>query len=97
MRRPDAAICRAQRLREIRTTHRANAAIRRAARAAWHPLASYGVVVLSRRPIRRLHALELPSEMGRRLLVAELACGLTVATVHLESMADSAAARLAQI
>lgn len=60
-------------------------------------LAGYGVVVLSRLPIRRLAAIELPSEMGRRLLIAELACGLTVATVHLESMAGYERARLAQL
>jgi endonuclease/exonuclease/phosphatase family metal-dependent hydrolase len=35
--------------------------------------------------------------MGRRLLVADLACGLRVATVHLESMAEFAAARAAQL
>ncbi|MCE9575244.1 MAG: endonuclease/exonuclease/phosphatase family protein [Deltaproteobacteria bacterium] len=60
-------------------------------------LTGYGVIVLSRLPIRRLAAIELPSEMGRRLLVAELACGLTVATVHLESMAGYERARLAQL
>ncbi len=60
-------------------------------------LEHYDVVVLSRLPIRRLSVVELPSEMGRRLLVAELACGLTIATVHLESTRHEAAARAAQL
>jgi tyrosyl-DNA phosphodiesterase 2 len=60
-------------------------------------LRRYGVLLLSRRPIRRLSLLELPSEMDRVLLVAELACGLTVATVHLESTAPCAAERAAQL
>ena len=47
---------------------------------------SYDVVLLSRLPVRRFGSLVLPSQMGRRLVVAELACGLVVATVHLESM-----------
>lgn len=57
----------------------------------------YDVVLLSRLPIRRMARLALPTDMGRRLLVAELACGLTVATVHLESTREEAAARAAQL
>jgi tyrosyl-DNA phosphodiesterase 2 len=60
-------------------------------------LGDYGVLLTSRLPIRRLAAIELPSEMGRRLLIAELACGLTVATVHLESTSAGGPARLAQL
>jgi endonuclease/exonuclease/phosphatase family metal-dependent hydrolase len=57
----------------------------------------YDVVLLSSQPLRQLSALELPTQMGRRLLVAELACGLVVATVHLESMKESIAARAEQL
>jgi len=57
----------------------------------------YDVVILSRLPIRRMARLALPTAMGRRLLVAELACGLTVATIHLESTREEAAARAAQL
>jgi endonuclease/exonuclease/phosphatase family metal-dependent hydrolase len=58
---------------------------------------SYDVVILSRLPIRRIAKLELPTNMGRRLIIAELACGLTVATVHLESTREEARARVAQL
>jgi endonuclease/exonuclease/phosphatase family metal-dependent hydrolase len=57
----------------------------------------YDVVLLSRRPIRRVSTLELPTRMGRKLLVAELACGLVVATVHLESMKESTVWRATQL
>jgi tyrosyl-DNA phosphodiesterase 2 len=57
----------------------------------------YDIALLSRQPIRRLTALELPTQMGRRLLVAELACGLAVGTVHLESMKESITARATQL
>jgi endonuclease/exonuclease/phosphatase family metal-dependent hydrolase len=57
----------------------------------------YSVALLSRLPIRRLATLELPTEMGRRLLVAQLACGLTIATVHLESTREEARARARQL
>jgi poly(A) polymerase len=70
-------------------------------RAAYHvsqcEVLSYDVVILSRLPIRRIAELALPSDMGRRLLVAELACGLAVATVHLESTREEAATRAAQL
>ncbi len=58
---------------------------------------SYDVVVLSRLPIRRCAPLDLPTAMGRRLAVVELACGLVVATVHLESMKESSEARARQL
>jgi endonuclease/exonuclease/phosphatase family metal-dependent hydrolase len=56
----------------------------------------YGVVLLSRQPIRALTMLPLPSQMGRRLVAVQLACGLTVASVHLESM-DASTTRAAQL
>jgi tyrosyl-DNA phosphodiesterase 2 len=65
--------------------------------ATGRTLGDYGVLLLSRVPIARLSFLELPSTMGRALLVAELANGLTVATVHLESMGHSATTRAAQL
>lgn len=57
----------------------------------------YDVVVLSRLPVAAVRALALPTQMGRRLRVVELACGLTVATVHLESKRESIAPRAAQL
>jgi tyrosyl-DNA phosphodiesterase 2 len=57
----------------------------------------YDVIILSRLPISRVATMLLPSAMGRRLIVAELACGLEVATTHLESTAPMAAARAAQL
>jgi endonuclease/exonuclease/phosphatase family metal-dependent hydrolase len=57
----------------------------------------YDVVLLSRLPIRKLTRLPLPSTMGRGLVIAELANGLTVATVHLESMKESVGARATQL
>lgn len=57
----------------------------------------YDVAVLSRVPIVRLTTLELPTGMGRRLLVARLACGLDVATVHLESTIGCARERAEQL
>jgi len=58
---------------------------------------TYDVVVLSRLPIRRVTELLLPTRMGRRLVVAELACGLSVGTVHLESMKESVHPRATQL
>lgn len=58
---------------------------------------SYDVVLLSRLPIRRVFTVTLPTGMGRRLVVVELACGLAVGTVHLESMRTEAATRAAQL
>ena len=60
-------------------------------------ITGYDVAILSRLPVRRFTELSLPTSMGRRLLVAELACGLAVATVHLESMRDEAWVRAAQL
>lgn len=48
-------------------------------------VAPYGVMVLSRRPVQRLVEHELPTRMGRSLVVAELE-DLAVASVHLESL-----------
>lgn len=58
---------------------------------------SYDVLLLSRLPIREVSVLDLPTRMGRKLLVGELACGLAVATVHLESMKESIEPRAAQL
>ncbi len=58
---------------------------------------TYDVVILSRLPVRRLSTLALPTQMGRRLLVVELACGLTIGTVHLESMKQSTQPRAYQL
>lgn len=57
----------------------------------------YGVMLLSKIPITRASILPLPSQMGRRLVVAELANGLCVATVHLESTAPCIAERVEQL
>ena len=57
----------------------------------------YDVIILSRLPIRRMATVPLPGTMGRRLIVAELACGLEVATVHLESTPPATAVRLQQL
>lgn len=60
-------------------------------------LLQYDVLLLSRQPIRKLARIDLPSGMGRNLLYAELACGLTVATVHLESTRPEVDARVTQL
>jgi tyrosyl-DNA phosphodiesterase 2 len=59
---------------------------------------AYGVVILSRLPIRALEIHDLPSHMERRLLMAEIA-GLVVGAVHLESMKnpETRAFQLAEI
>ncbi|MCA9673906.1 MAG: endonuclease/exonuclease/phosphatase family protein [Kofleriaceae bacterium] len=60
--------------------------------------AGYGVLVLSRRAVRGSEVLaDLPTTMGRRLIAVDLEVGLTVATIHLESMAISGATRVAQL
>lgn len=71
--------------------------IRAAYQVSESDLLGYDVVILSRVPIVEMRTLPLPSVMGRRLAVARLACGLDVATVHLESMRDYADARAAQL
>ena len=60
-------------------------------------LRDYGVLLLARGGLGRIEQVTLPSSMGRRLLVAELPGGLTVATVHLESTGDCVAERVAQL
>jgi endonuclease/exonuclease/phosphatase family metal-dependent hydrolase len=57
----------------------------------------YGVLLLSKIPFLGAGLVGLPSQMGRRLLVGQLANGLGVATVHLESTAACAAERVAQL
>ena len=51
----------------------------------------YGVVLLIRAslPIVRLFQHEMPSQMGRTLVVVDLASGFAVATIHLESLPPS--------
>lgn len=53
-------------------------------------VAPYGVLLLSRVPVKRFDVYSLPSDMGRQLLFAELDLGhgdtMAVATVHLESL-----------
>lgn len=57
----------------------------------------YDVIILSRLPVYRVATAPLPSTMGRRLIVAELTCGLEVATTHLESTRSMAAVRAEQL
>jgi tyrosyl-DNA phosphodiesterase 2 len=65
--------------------------------------ASYGVVMLSRLPVESMELHDLPTRMGRKLLMARVLVNdtrLAVGTVHLESLLDSAPYRgrqLAQI
>jgi tyrosyl-DNA phosphodiesterase 2 len=63
-------------------------------------LAAYGVVMLTKLPVIEAALVELPSEMARALLVAELAASgrrIFAATVHLESLRRSAARRGEQL
>ncbi len=64
--------------------------------AMFHEL-RYGVVILARVPVRGATILDLPSEMGRKLITVELASGLRVASVHLESGRDERPRRLEQL
>lgn len=57
----------------------------------------YDVVIATRLPVVRFDEIALPTDMGRRVVLAELACGLTIATVHLESTREEAPARAAQL
>ncbi len=60
----------------------------------------YGVVVLSRIPIRRLKLYVLPGSMARRAVVAECFLNgemLQVAVTHLESYKHSTQVRIAQL
>ncbi|GAB4567875.1 MAG: hypothetical protein Tsb0020_20750 [Haliangiales bacterium] len=56
----------------------------------------YGVVLLTRVVPQQVSLHELPSAMGRRLLVAHFDERLAVATIHLESLRPSASAREVQ-
>ncbi len=61
---------------------------------------SYGVVLLTRLPVRSLAIHALPTHMGRRLLLAEIAIGarrLVVGTVHLESLKSNRDTRALQL
>jgi tyrosyl-DNA phosphodiesterase 2 len=71
--------------------------LRAAYQVSEREVTAYDVVILSRLPIRRISGIALPTSMGRRLVVAELACGLAVATVHLESTREEAPTRAAQL
>lgn len=57
----------------------------------------YDVAILSRAPLAQMRTLLLPSDMGRRLCIARLACGLDVATVHLESIPVNGPVRAGQL
>lgn len=63
-------------------------------------LGAYGVLLLSRLPVREFSLLDLPSQMGRRLLMADLELDgelLRVGSVHLESTAGQGLARGVQL
>jgi len=71
--------------------------VRAAYRISHAAVEGYDVLLLSRLAVKGLAAVELPTMMGRRLVVAELACGLAVGTVHLESLRDRASWRATQL
>ncbi len=71
--------------------------IRAAYRVSELEVLGYDVAILSRVPVVEMRTLPLPTRMGRRLLVARLACGLDLATVHLESTRDCAPERARQL
>lgn len=63
-------------------------------------LGHYGVAVLTRIPVRRARYAELPSDMGRTVLLAELEFAqetLTIATTHLESRNQNVERRAEQL
>ena len=63
-------------------------------------LGHYGVAILSRLPVRRASYAELPSDMGRTVLCAELDLGgegFTIATTHLESRDKNVERRAQQL
>jgi tyrosyl-DNA phosphodiesterase 2 len=68
---------------------------------AWGPtLGSYGVWMLSRLPLHQITLTDLPTNMGRKLLAADVALEggpLRFATVHLESLSDYGLARANQL
>lgn len=58
----------------------------------------YGVVVMTRVAVARAAVLGgMPTQMGRRLVAVELASGLTVATIHLESTSFGGTDRVKQL
>ena len=57
----------------------------------------YDSMIMTRIGVASLDIVELPSDMGRRLIAVQLANGLLVATVHLESTAGGERARVAQL
>jgi tyrosyl-DNA phosphodiesterase 2 len=71
--------------------------IRAAYQVSQLEVSTYDVVILSRLPIRRIAKVMLPTDMGRHLIIAELACGLAIATVHLESTREEARMRAMQL
>ena len=63
-------------------------------------LGSYGTLLLSRFPLHRLERVELPTVMGRDLLIAEISSygqRARLGVVHLESTRGMAATRVAQL
>ena len=62
-------------------------------------LLGYDVLVVARAPVETHTRIPLPTQMGRELLAVRLAGAppLTVATVHLESLAHSTPVRVAQL
>ena len=66
-------------------------------RAPVHP---YGVLLLTKLPLRRIALHSLQSKMGRKLLVAELSLSdatMAISTVHLESMEPNTKKRCQQL
>ncbi len=59
----------------------------------------YGVILVTRRPVRASERIPLPSVMGRELLVVQLDTrpAITVATVHLESTPRMTGSRCRQL
>lgn len=57
----------------------------------------YGVLLLVRPPVGSFTYTPLPSEMGRGVLTADLGGGVSVGTVHLESLEVGAARRVPQL
>lgn len=96
--RPD-VVC----LQEVVPEHLEGPAITRLRERGWwvsdDHIQAYDVVMLSRVPVRSSERIQLPSSMGRSLLIARLASDppLTVATVHLESGAETTPLRVQQL
>lgn len=65
-----------------------------------HTVTPYGVILLTKLPLRRLALHPLQSRMGRKLLVAELSLmdsTMAISTVHLESMETNTNKRCQQL